>query len=338
MPRKYQTSIGSFTRKSTFFWAAVGATVGLANLWQFPYLASRHGGGLFIVLYLACLLLVTLPLMVTETVFGRHSRHGIVLAISGYVKTAGSHPAWRVLGPVSIVAAFLVLSFTVVFGGIVLAYVFIGAAGQLRGATEAQASAVFADLVANPGNYRELMAWHFFFLLLLLLVSGRGVVRGVERSVRFLVPLMLLLMVTLFVLAAWYGQLGSGASRVLEARPEQLGLDSLRAAFFHAFYTLGLGMGVWTIFGAYAAPGTRLKRSVLAVVLTDTLVAIVAGIMMFALTRAGLESERGFSLLFVSLPVTLAQLPYGQLVTAAVFLMVMLVVWTTALALFEPVP
>ena len=71
MLRKYQTSIGSFTRKSTFFWASVGATVGLANLWQFPYLASIHGGGLFILLYLACLLVVTLPLMVTEAVIGR---------------------------------------------------------------------------------------------------------------------------------------------------------------------------------------------------------------------------------------------------------------------------
>ncbi|MEC9084854.1 MAG: sodium-dependent transporter, partial [Pseudomonadota bacterium] len=86
MLRKYQTSIGSFTRKSTFFWASVGATVGLANLWQFPYLASIHGGGLFILLYLACLLIVALPLMVTEAVIGRHARHGIVLALDGMVK------------------------------------------------------------------------------------------------------------------------------------------------------------------------------------------------------------------------------------------------------------
>ena len=337
MPRKYQTSIGSFTRKSTFFWAAVGATVGLANLWQFPYLASQHGGGLFIVLYLACLLLVTLPLMVTETVVGRHSRHGIVLAIAGYVKTAGAHRAWRALGPISIISAFLVLSFTAVFGGIVVAYIFIGAAGEFRGVDESRAAVIFADLVTQPGHYRELMAWHFFFLLLLVLVAGRGVVRGVERAVRFLVPVILVLMAVLFVFAAWYGQLDLGLSAVLEVRPGQLGLDSLRAAFFHAFYTLGLGMGVWTIFGAYAAPGTRLKRSVLAVVLIDTLVAIVAGILMFSIARTGLETAHGFNLLFVSLPVTLAPSPYGQALVAAMFLLVMLVVWSTALALFEPV-
>lgn len=339
MPRKYQTSIGSFTRKSTFFWAALGATVGLANLWQFPYLASQHGGGLFILLYLACLLLVTLPLMVTETVLGRHARHGIVLAMAGYVKTAGSHPLWRMAGPLSIVAAFLVLSFTAVFGGIVLAYIFYGATGQFGGVDQAPASGVLSDLVANPGNYREFMGWHAFFLLLVVLVSARGVVHGVERSVRILVPVTLVLALGIFLLSVTGGQLGTGVTQILELRPEQVGPGSVQAAFFHAFYTLGLGMGVWAIYGAYAAPGTRLKRSILAVVLMDTLLAIGAGLMMFSVARggAGLESERGFGLLFVSLPETLASLPYSQAVIAAVFLLVVLMVWATAISLLEPV-
>ncbi|PPK53615.1 sodium-dependent transporter [Marinobacter persicus] len=336
MPRKYQTSIGSFTRKSSFFWAALGATVGLANLWQFPYLASQHGGGLFILLYLACLLLVTLPLMVTETVFGRHARHGIVLAMAGYVKTAGSHPLWRLAGPLSIVAAFLVLSFTVVFGGIVLAYIFYGATGQFGGSGEHSAGRVLTNLVADPGNYREFMAWHVFFLLLVVLVSVRGVVSGVERSVRILVPFTLMLMVGLFLLSVAGGQVGAGVEQILESRPEQLGFGSIRAAFFHAFYTLGLGMGVWAIFGAYAAPGTRLKRSILAVVLMDTLFAIGAGLMMFSVAGGGLDSERGFGLLFVSLPDTLSVLPYSQAIIAAVFLLVVLIVWATSIALLEP--
>ena len=266
----------------------MGATVGLANLWQFPYLASQHGGGLFLLLYLACLLLVTLPLMVTETVFGRHARHGIVLAMDGYVKTAGGHRLWRMAGPLSIVAAFLVLSFTAVFGGIVLAYLFFGATGSFSGASPAEATGILSDLVGSPGHYRQLMAWHAFFLLLVVLVSARGVVEGVERSMRFLVPITLVLMVGLFVLAAMNGRLTAGINQVLDSRPHQVGFDSVRAAFFHAFYTLGLGMGVWTIFGAYAAPHTRLKRSILAVVLMDTLVAIVAGIMMFSVAQLSL--------------------------------------------------
>ncbi|MBN7770654.1 sodium-dependent transporter [Marinobacter daepoensis] len=339
MLRKYQTSIGSFTRKSTFFWASVGATVGLANLWQFPYLASKYGGGLFILLYLACLLVVTLPLMVTEAVIGRHARHGIVLAMDGLVKNAGCSPFWRLAGPLSILAAFAVLSFTAVFGGIVLAYIFFGAADRFAGASTTSAAAVLSELVSDPGHYREFMAWHVFFLILVVAVSARGVVKGLERSMRLVVPCTLLLMLLLFVFSAMRGSLQSGIEHVLVMRPGQVTGDSLKAAFFHAFYTLGLGMGVWAIFGAYSTGHTRLKRSILAVVLMDTLVAIVAGLMMFSIAADGnsLDGERGFSLLFVSLPVTLSGLPYSQVILASVFLLVVLIVWATALSLLEPV-
>src|SRR5690554_1076948 len=133
--------------------------------------------------------------------------------------------------------------------------------------------------------------------------------------------------------------LESGVDHILTFRPEQLSLDSMKAAFFHAFYTLGLGVGVWAIFGAYTTAETRLKRSILAVMLMDTLVAIVAGVMMFSIGLDGtsLDGERGFSLLFVSLPVALAQVPFSQVVITAVFLLVVLIVWATSISLLEPV-
>ncbi|WP_373000957.1 sodium-dependent transporter [Marinobacter sp.] len=339
MPTPYQTHIGSFTRKSTFFWAAVGATVGLANLWQFPYLASLHGGGLFILLYLACLLLVTLPLMVTEAAVGRYARHGIVLAMDGLIRSARQSRAWMAVGRLSILAAFLVLSFTAVFGAIALAYVFYGALGRFTGAGDAEATAILADLVSDPREYRVFMGWHVFFLLLVLWVSAQGVVKGLERALRVVVPGALVLMLVLFTLAAWHGRIDGAINHILAMHPEDLSWESLKTALFHAFFTLGLGMGVWAILGSYTTPHTRLKRSILAVVLMDTLVAILAGLMIFAIATDGhsFDGERGFSLLFVSMPVTLAQLPASQLVIAAVFLLVVLIVWTTSLNLLEPI-
>jgi len=339
MSSKYQTSIGSFTRKSTFFWASVGATVGLANLWQFPYLASVHGGGLFVLAYLVCLLVVTLPLMVTEAAIGRHSRHGMVLAMDGLVKTAGSSPVWRLAGPLSILASFLVLSFTAVFGGIVVAYIFFGATDSFGGANATEATGILAELVSSSGRYREFMGWHAFFLLLVVWVSAQGVVSGVERSLRIIVPGGLVLMLGLFGVAATQGQLASGVESILVMRPEEFGFESVQAAFFHAFFTLGLGVGVWAIFGAYSTSHTRLKRSLLAVVLMDTLIAIVVGVMMFSVASGSgsLDGQHGFGLLFVSLPVTLAPVPFSQVVIAAVFLAVMLVVWATSIALLESV-
>lgn len=339
MPTPYQTNIGSFTRKSTFFWAAVGATVGVANLWQFPYLASLHGGGLFILLYLACLVLVTLPLMVTEAAMGRYARHGIVRAMGLLIRSTRQSRAWMVVGRFSILAAFIVLSFTAVFGSIALAYVFFGALDRFSGAGEPEAAAILASLVSDPGEYRAFMSWHFFFLLLVLWVSAQGVGQGLERAMRVVVPGTLVLILVLFVLAAWHGQIGGGINHILVMHPENLSWKSLEAALFHAFFTLGLGMGVWAILGSHAAPRTRLKRSILAAVLMDTLVAILAGLMIFSIASGGnsFDGERGFSLLFVSMPVGLAQLPASQFVIAALFLMVVLVVWTTSLNLLEPI-
>lgn len=339
MPTPYQTSIGSFTRKSTFFWAAVGATVGLANLWQFPYLTSQHGGGLFVLLYLGCLLLVTLPLMVTEAAVGRYARHGIVLAMDGLVRRAKCSRAWMGVGRLSIVGAFLVLSFTAVFGAITLAYVFFGARGQFSGAGQAEATGILARLVSDPRELSEFMGWHAFFLFMVLWVSGQGVAGGLERAFRIVVPATLLLLLALFGLAAWYGRMGGAVDQVLQMHPENLTWASLRAALFHAFYTLGLGMGVWAVLGAYTTPDTKLKRSILAVVLMDTLVAILAGLMIFSLateTRA-FDGQHGFGLLFVSLPLALTEYPASQFIIAAVFVTVVMMVWATALALLEPI-
>ncbi|MGO1502529.1 MAG: sodium-dependent transporter, partial [Marinobacter sp.] len=335
----YQTPIGSFTRKSTFFWAAVGATVGLANLWQFPYLASLHGGGLFILLYLGCLLLVTLPLMVTEAAVGRYARHGIVLAMDSLIRRAKRSRAWMAVGRFSILGAFLVLSFTAVFGAIALAYVFFGATDRFSGAGQAEATGVLAELVSDPGQVREFMGWHAFFLVMVLWVSGQGVVGGLERAFRIVVPGTLVLFLALFGLAVWYGRIDGAISHILQMHPQDLSWASLSEALFHAFYTLGLGMGVWAVLGAYTTPDTQLKRSILAVVLIDTVVAILAGLMVFSMaTEANIfDGQRGIGLLFVSLPVTLAEFPASQFVIATVFAMVVMIVWATALALLEPI-
>lgn len=337
MPTPYETAIGSWTRRSTFFWAATGATVGLSNLWQFPYLAGQHGGGLFILLYLACLLLVTLPLMLTESALGRQSRHGIVLAMDGFVRQGRLSRHWIWLGRFSIVSAFVVLSFTAVIGSVALAYLFYGALGRFNGTDEAKAAELLSDLVADRNNYRQFMGWHGFFLLLVVWISVQGVVVGLERAFRWVVPGLFVMLLGLLIYCAEYGQLGRAVDYLLVFRQENLTWDSLQAALFHAFFTLGLGMGVWVVFGAYMPTMTPLKRSVFGVVLMDTLFAIIAGLLIYALVlaRAPGVGEQGFGLMFLALPLSLADLPGSQFVIAAMFLMVVLVAWTTSVALLE---
>ena len=335
----YETAIGSWARPTTFFWAALGATFGLANLWQFPYLASQHGGGLFVLLYLACLLLVTLPLMVTEAIMGRYARHGLVLAMDGFVRRARCSRGWVWTGRLGILASFLVLSFTAVFGAISLAYVFFGAIGRFIDAGPSNASAILTGLVLAPEQYRAFMAWHGFFLLLVVWVSMQGVTDGLERATRAVTPTMILLVAVFCAVGAWQGDFARAANAMLSFDPDALTWKSLKSALFHAFFTLGLGLGVWTIFGAYTPAGTRLKRSVLAVVLMDTLVAIGSGLAIYALVPGGPEAagERGFDLLFLALPIAMSDLPGSQVLLAAIYLLMVMVVWSTSLALLEPV-
>jgi NSS family neurotransmitter:Na+ symporter len=333
----YEPHTGSWARPPTFFWAALGATFGLANVWQFPYLASQHGGGLFVLLYLACLLLITLPLMVTEAAMGRYARHGLVLAMDGFVRMARCSRWWLWAGRLGILAAFLVLSFTAVFGGIALAYVFFGAIGRFIDAGNPDAAEILAGLVSSPDQYRDFMAWHGFFLVLVVWVSMQGVAHGLERAIRVVAPVMVLLVAGFCALAAWQGEFGRATDVVLGFDHGAFTWRSLRSALFHAFFTLGLGMGVWAVFGAYTPTGTRLKRSVLAVVLMDLLIAIGAGLAIYSLVPGGtgMAGERGLDLLFLSLPVAMSDLPGSQFWLAVVYLL--MVVWSTSLALFEPV-
>lgn len=339
MPTPYETTTGLWTRRTTFFWAAVGATAGLGNLWQFPYLAGQHGGSLFLLLYLLCLLLVTLPLMIMETAIGRHARHGVVLAMEGLVRLAGCSRLWIWSGRFSVLAAFLVLSFTAVIGAVCLAYIFYGAFGRFSEGSEAEAVGLLSALVSEPGNVRFFMAWHGFFLFLVVWVSMKGVVKGLERAFRFVVPATIVLLFLLLGAGYVSGGLSAASHQLLSPRPEDLSWQGVRDALFHAFYTLGLGMGVWVLFGAYTPVGTRLKRSVLAVVLADTLLSVIAGLMIFSLLEGNTQglADQGFRLLFVTLPVGLSSWPGSQFLIALVFLLVVLLVWTTSLAWLEPV-
>lgn len=339
MPTPYETAIGSWTGRSTFFWAATGATVGLSNLWKFPYLAGANGGGLFVLLYLGCLLLVTLPLMLTETALGRTTRNGIVLAMDGVTRHIGRSAHWIWIGRFSVLAGFLVLSFTAVIGAICLAYVFYSALGMFSGASEQDVARTLSNLVENPNGQRSFMIWHASFLILVAVVSVQGVVDGLERAFRVVMPALLILLLALFLYSYHYGDPGRAVDFMLRFHPADVSWRSVQLALAHAFYTLGLGMGVWVIFGAYMPAFAPLKRSVFAVALMDTLIALVAGLTIYSLVFSHIAGEpsQGFGLVFLDLPASLSTVPGGQFVATAMFVAILLVAWTTALALLEPV-
>ncbi|TBW52520.1 sodium-dependent transporter [Marinobacter halodurans] len=337
---RYQTPVGSWSHRTTFFWATTGATIGLSDLWTFPHMAGQNGGGVFILFYLACLLILTLPLVLTEAVIGRGARHGVVIAIGSLARGAGAPPRWIWSGRLSVLAGFLVLTFYAVIGGICLAYVFYAAYGRLDDASPRQLAGILASLVQEPENARHFMGWHAGFLILVLVASMQGVTGGLERALRVVVPAFMLLLGGLLVFAIQHGNFPAAVDYLLVMRPEDVTFDSVRKALTHAFYTLSLGTGILIVFGAYSAPTTPLKRSVLAVALVDTLIAIVAGLVLYTLVfshgTGGGEPLQGFRLVFIAIPESVGVMPGGQFVLTAFFAMIVLAAWSSSLALLEP--
>ncbi|WP_339801042.1 sodium-dependent transporter [uncultured Marinobacter sp.] len=320
MPSVPHTSLGLWTGRSTFFWAATAATVGLGNLWQF-------------------LLVITLPLMLAETALGRYSRHSMVLAVAGEVRSHYLSPRWVWIGRASVLSGFLVLSMTLVVGAICLAYVFYGALGRFVDADAVTLAAMLRDLVESPHDYRYFMAWHGLMIVLVGVVAMRRGAAGLERAVRLVIPLFILILLGLLWWLWGRETVAVSTGMLLSFDRESLTWEGSLQALSHAFYTLGLGLGVWAVMGAMMAPGTPFKRSVLAVALVDTLVGVLAGILIYSLVlgATGDAEANGFGLVFVALPLGLSAEPYGPILATVMFTAITLVAWTSALVLVEAV-
>ncbi|PAV26798.1 sodium-dependent transporter [Tamilnaduibacter salinus] len=337
MDRRNLTPAGSWVHRMTFFWAATGATAGLSNFWTFPGLVAERGGSLFLFVYLVGLLLITLPLMLTEAAIGRYARFGPVLAFDRLAGDTDAPGRWLWVAWLGVFSGFLVLAMFAVIGGICLYYLFHAALGEFNHATESSLLSTLDEFVRNPEASRAFMGWHAVFLLLVVAVSAQGVWQGLGRAMRVMVPLMVLLLSGLLIYSARDGEFARATSLMLDPHWADFSFESVRLALTHAFYTLGLGVGVLIVFGAYSAPTTPLKRSVFTVALSDTLIGIMAGLVVHSLVTASeVPGLSGFELVFLALPESLASVPGGQFLLTVFFMMVTLAAWTSALALMEP--
>ncbi|UZE96833.1 sodium-dependent transporter [Alkalimarinus alittae] len=328
---KHETIHGSWNSQLTFVLAATGAAVGLANLWKFPYLAGLHGGG-FIIAYALCLLLVGIPIAMAEVALGRQGRKSPITSINALVKKAGSAPAWKSIGVLSVISGFMILTLYSVVGGMALAYVFSSAFGEFVGGEPAQVVDVLRRLQSSPSYFSS---WHTLFLLLVVVVLARGVNRGLERAVRILLPLIAVLMLILLLFSVQNGAMKEGVNFLFSMRKltPQGWLDALG----HAFFTLGVGAGAMMVYGAYMPSHAKIGRLMLIVAVLDLVVAVAAGLVIFPiLFVSSLEPVAGFGLVFHSMPLAYSTIEGGQFMSVMFFVLVTFSAWSSAIAVMEP--
>jgi neurotransmitter:Na+ symporter, NSS family len=325
---------GQWSSQLTFILAATGSAVGLGNVWRFPYIVGENGGGAFVLLYLACILLLGLPIMMAEILLGRRGRQSPINTMLSLAREEGRSPAWSVMGWGGVITGFLILSFYSVVAGWTLAYVFRAAGGMFSGLDAEGSAALFSGLLASP---EALLAWHTIFIVMVAVVVARGVRSGLERAVTVLMPALVVLLLLLVGYSLATGDFIAGLQFLLYPDWSELTAGSVLVALGQAFFTLSLGMGAIMVYGSYLRSDASIARTSTTVVLSDTAVALLAGLAIFPiLLGSGLAPAQGPGLIFITLPIAFAEMPLGAFFGALFFLLLVLAAWTSAISLVEP--
>ena len=322
----------------TFIMAAAGSAVGLGNMWKFPYIAGENGGGAFVLVYLACILCFGVPLLMAEIGIGRITRSNALGAFQSLTRQSGVSSRWNLAGGLAILTSYLILSFYIVVAGWCLYYFWITANGAFSGTGQvvdkALTGSTFGNLLASPST---LIISSVIFLLITCVIVSSGVRQGIERSVNWMMPFLMLILALLIGYSIRNGNFAAAVDFLFMADFSKLTLDGVLIAIGHSFFTLSLASGAIITYGAYMPAGSSIPRTALAVAGIDTLVALTAGLAIFPLVfEYGLEPGAGPGLMFISLPLIFGNMPYGELFGTVFFFMLFIAALTSAISLMEP--
>ncbi|OUR95175.1 sodium-dependent transporter [Gammaproteobacteria bacterium 42_54_T18] len=323
---------GVWQNRWTFILAATGSAVGLGNIWKFPYMAGENGGGAFVLIYLVFVATIGIPVMLAEVMLGRRGRQSPVNTMKTLAKSSDASKFWGGIGWLGAVAGVLILSFYSVIAGWAMAY-----AGKIIGGGLLDQNDIPAQFGAFVSDPLETVLWHSLFMVMVLTVVAGGIHKGLEKSVQFLMPALFVMLILLLGYATTTGSFGEAVSFLFKFNPEALTADAVLSALGHSFFTLSLGMGAIMAYGAYMPKEHSLGKTVVIIGVLDTLVAVVAGLVIFSIVFAnGLDAAAGPSLMFKTLPVAFSQMPGGIVLGGVFFILVTFAAWTSAISLAEP--
>ena len=314
-----------------FILAAAGSAVGLGNIWKFPYITGENGGGAFVLVYLACIAFVGLPIMIAEISLGRATQKSPASAMRSLSPGSG----WTGIGWLCILTSVCLLSYYATVAGWALHYCYLAFSGQISGQGPEQLQAAFGSLTATPSLG---VAWQLAFMALTVLVVVAGVSHGVERWSRILMPTLAVMLLILLGKAFTLSGFGQGMDFLFGFRANKLTPGGVLEALGHAFFTLSLGMGTMITYGSYLRREDDLVSASVMTSAVDTLVALVASMMLFPIIFTfGLEAGQGPGLLFVTVPIALAQMTGGGLLSIVFFVLLAFAALTSAISMLEVV-
>ena len=320
---------GAFTSSFGTMMAVVGSAVGLGNIWRFPYLAGVNGGAAFLLLYLFLILLVGLPLILSEFVIGRATHRGAV----GSFKQLAPRSRWYLVGYMGVVAGFCILGFYSVIAGWSVRFLYDSVINANAGQSYDEIAVSF-NAFKNTGWQPILLSAGF--LGLTAFVVFKGVEKGVERWNKILMPLLIGILVVLCVNSFTLDGFGAGMSFLFSPDFSKITANTVLDALGQVFFTLSLGMGVMITYSSYVVKPENMLRSKGIVTLIDTSIAIISGIAIFpAVFTFGISPTQGPDLIFLTLPNVFGQMAGGQYVGILFFLLITIAALTSMVSIFE---
>lgn len=286
---------GNFGSKLGVILATAGSAVGLGNVWRFPYMAGQNGGAAFILIYLVCIILLGLPGMMGEFIIGRHSAAN---AARSYRNLANGKP-WGLIGLMGVFTSMIILGYYAVVAGWCLQYLFVSIMGGLHGDPSCVKS-YFETFSSDPVKP---VLWGLAFILLTHFVVVRGVRNGIEKASKILMPLLFLLLIVIVIASCSLPGAYKGVEFLFKPDFSKVDENVLLEALGQAFFSLSLGTACLCTYASYFSRQTNLLKSASQIITIDTIIAILAGLMIFpAAFSVGVNPDSGPSLIFITLP------------------------------------
>ena len=293
-----------------------------------------NGGSAFVLVFVLCILLVGIPLMMTEILLGRRAQKNPLDGMHALAVEANKSTLWQYLGGMGMLNGLLILGFYSVIGGWVLAYIWQAAAGSFIKISALQSSANFAALLASP---LTLVFWHTVFMLMTMGVVARGVNSGLEKANNILIPALFAILLILLGYSMSVGDMHAAFQFMFKPDFSKITPVVALSALGHAFFSLSLGMGAVMVYGSYLQRNVSIARTTIYIALADTMLGLLVGLAIYALVFANhLAPNAGPGLIFQTLPIAFGHMPAGNIIGMLFFTLVAFAAWTSSISLVEP--
>jgi len=311
--------------------ATLGSAVGLGNIWKFPSLTGQNGGAAFVLVYVVCVLLIGLPVMISEFIIGRRAQANNV----GAFKKLEPDPRkpWYLAGVSGVAAAFLIMFFYTDVAGWVYAYAFKALTGTFANTDATQTADIFSAYVGSVGGP---LLWQWIVLAVISVIIIAGVTKGIERMTKTLLPVLFVLLIICDIRALTLPGAMEGVNYLFKPDFAKITAPVILAALGLAFFKLSVGMGTMTTYGSYIGKREDMPANAFRVATADTLVSILAGLAIFpAVFAFGFEPDAGPSLLFITIPAVFQTMPFGQVFLTMFFVLAAIAATGAMISLLE---